>query len=96
MFGLSFQEMLLVLVIVLLLFGPKKLPELARLLGRGLAEFRKAVNDVRSSMELDEISRYRSQEKHSNRSTHDTDPPPSHPPESKSGSDQSNRSISHE
>mgnify|MGYP002344164051 CR=1 FL=1 len=93
MFGLSFQEMLLVLVIVLLLFGPKKLPELARLLGRGLAEFRKAVNDVRSTMELDEISRYRSQENKPMQQTQDpvSSPPPSF--ESESEPEKPNRSM---
>lgn len=58
MFSFSFQEMLLVLVVALLVFGPKKLPELARMLGRGLAEFRRAVNEVKSTMDLDEIARF--------------------------------------
>ena len=40
-------ELLVILVIGLLILGPKKLPELARSLGRGLAEFRRASNDVR-------------------------------------------------
>jgi TatA/E family protein of Tat protein translocase len=50
----GFTEMIVVLVIALLVFGPTKLPELARNLGKGLAEFRRASNDLRRSiMEAD-------------------------------------------
>jgi TatA/E family protein of Tat protein translocase len=47
MFGIGMTELLVILVIGLLVIGPKKLPELARSLGRGLAEFRRASNEVR-------------------------------------------------
>lgn len=53
MFGIGPVELVLVLVVALLVFGPKKLPELARTLGRGLAEFRRASSDLRRSMDLD-------------------------------------------
>ncbi|NTV01724.1 MAG: twin-arginine translocase TatA/TatE family subunit [Chlorobiaceae bacterium] len=46
MFGLGGQEILLILLIVLLLFGPKKIPELARGLGKGIQEFKKAQNNL--------------------------------------------------
>ena len=42
MFGLGYQELLIILVIVLVLFGAQKLPELARGLGKSMSEFKKA------------------------------------------------------
>jgi sec-independent protein translocase protein TatB len=50
MFGLGFTEVLVILVVALLVFGPDRLPELARSLGRGLAEFRRASSDLRRSV----------------------------------------------
>jgi TatA/E family protein of Tat protein translocase len=47
MFGIGMTELLVILVIGLLVIGPKKLPELARSLGRGLAEFRRASTEIR-------------------------------------------------
>src|SRR3972149_6015007 len=49
MFGIGFQELVVILVVALLVFSPTKLPELARSLGRGLAEFRRASSDLRQS-----------------------------------------------
>lgn len=53
MFGLGFWEIAVILGAALLLFGPKKLPELARGLGRGLREFRKATEDFKSTMDAE-------------------------------------------
>jgi TatA/E family protein of Tat protein translocase len=47
MFGIGMTELLVILVIGLLVIGPKKLPELARSLGKGLAEFRRASTEIR-------------------------------------------------
>jgi sec-independent protein translocase protein TatA len=52
MFGsLGMPELLVIFVIALIVFGPRKLPELGRSLGRGIAEFKKATNDLQSSLE---------------------------------------------
>jgi len=48
---LGFGEMLVILVIALLVFGPKKLPELGKSLGKGIREFNKATNDLKSNWE---------------------------------------------
>ena len=48
MFGLGYQELLIILVIVLILFGANRLPELARSLGSSVKEFKKGVNEVKA------------------------------------------------
>ncbi|HHU76457.1 MAG TPA: twin-arginine translocase TatA/TatE family subunit [Firmicutes bacterium] len=47
------QELLLILVLALIIFGPRKLPELGRSLGQGIREFRKAATEVRKSINLE-------------------------------------------
>ncbi|HXG50852.1 MAG TPA: twin-arginine translocase TatA/TatE family subunit [candidate division Zixibacteria bacterium] len=47
MFGIGMPELLLILALALIVLGPKKLPELARALGKGLAEFRRAADDLK-------------------------------------------------
>jgi sec-independent protein translocase protein TatB len=47
MFGIGMTELMVIFVIGLVVLGPKRLPELARSLGRSLAEFRRASNDMR-------------------------------------------------
>jgi TatA/E family protein of Tat protein translocase len=51
MFGIGPTELLVVLIVALLVLGPKRLPDMAKSLGRGLAEFRSATSEM--SVELD-------------------------------------------
>jgi len=53
MFGIGMQEILVLLVIALVVIGPKKLPEMAKALGKGYGEFRRAFEDMRSSINVD-------------------------------------------
>lgn len=49
--SIGVQEMIFIFVLALLIFGPKKLPELGRSLGKGLSEFRRASSELKSSFE---------------------------------------------
>lgn len=53
MFGIGMPEMLLILAIALIVIGPKKLPDLAKSLGRALGEFKKATNELKESIQID-------------------------------------------
>ena len=53
MFNLGMPEIILILVVALIVMGPKKLPEMAKSLGKGLREFRKAADDLKASVEKD-------------------------------------------
>lgn len=55
MLGLGVQEMLFILGAALLLFGPRKLPEIGRTLGKGLAEFRRASAELKRSLDTEMI-----------------------------------------
>ena len=52
MFGIGTTELLVILLIILLVFGSKKLPELAQGLGKGIREFKRATNDIQEELDL--------------------------------------------
>ncbi len=57
MFGIGTTEVLVILVVALLVIGPSKLPEVARSLGKGLAEFRRMTSDVKRTFDLESHER---------------------------------------
>ena len=54
MFGIGMPELLLILAIALIVIGPKKLPDLAKSLGRAMREFKKATNEFKETIQIDE------------------------------------------
>jgi TatA/E family protein of Tat protein translocase len=54
MFGIGMPELLLILAIALIVIGPKKLPDLAKSLGRAMREFKKATNEFKETLQIDE------------------------------------------
>ena len=55
MFGLHMPELIIILVVALLIFGPKKLPEMGSAIGRSIKEFRKGVNEITQPKEEPEV-----------------------------------------
>lgn len=53
MFDLGMQELIVIFAVVLIVFGPKKLPELARSLGKGVAELKKAINGIKDQIDTE-------------------------------------------
>ena len=53
MFGIGFNEIIVILVLALIIIGPKKLPDIAKALGKGYREFKKAFDDVKSEFDVD-------------------------------------------
>lgn len=54
MFGIGFPELLLVMALALVVIGPKRLPDIARALGRGFSEFKRATDELKTTFQ-DEI-----------------------------------------
>ncbi|HTR81019.1 MAG TPA: twin-arginine translocase TatA/TatE family subunit [Bacteroidota bacterium] len=53
--NIGFGELLLIVVVIMIFFGPKKIPDFAKSLGKGIAEFRKAMRDVQSELTKPEV-----------------------------------------
>lgn len=55
MFGIGMQEIIIILVIALIIIGPKKLPDLARALGRAMGEFRRAADNLKEDLDINGV-----------------------------------------
>jgi len=53
MFDIGMQELILIFIVALLVFGPKRLPELGRTIGKGMAELKKAMYGVKEQMDAE-------------------------------------------
>src|SRR6478736_2333565 len=86
MFGsLGMPELIVIFVIALVVFGPRKLPELGRSLGRGIAEFKKATNELQNTLEQEiEADEQRSKAAATQVAAHGDATPIADPPVSKS------------
>lgn len=52
-FNIGFPELIMILAVALIVFGPRKLPEVGRSIGRAMGEFRRASHDLKTSLEED-------------------------------------------
>lgn len=64
MFGIGFDEFILIIIVALIVVGPEKLPDLARAFGKGYAEFKRATNELKETIEQDETVKGFKQEFH--------------------------------
>jgi TatA/E family protein of Tat protein translocase len=78
MFGLGMPELLVILAVALIVIGPKRLPDIAKALGKGMREFRKATSEIKQNIDFDPRD-------YDPRTTlkNITDPPPEEPPKPK-------------
>jgi len=58
MFGIGTPELIIILIVALLVIGPKKLPDIAKALGRALGEFRRATDELKENIDLGSMERW--------------------------------------
>lgn len=76
MFGIGTTEVLIVLVIALLLLGPKEIPKIARTIGRGMRELERAKDELKQTIEFEADKDDDSAKKSEKKEPTDQDPPP--------------------
>ncbi len=97
MFGMGMSEILVILVIALIVIGPKKLPEIAKSLGKAMGEFKRATNDLKDSINLSEPPQtYRPVDTLSQNPAVTVNGEPAKPLESEAGSDKTTPSATEE
>lgn len=81
MFDLGIQELIVIFIVALLVFGPKRLPELGRTIGKGIGELKRAVHGVKEQMdsELNELKQPILFEEKSTLDDSEKDSPSKHP-----------------
>ena len=62
MFGIGTTELIIIMFIILLIFGAKKLPELAQGLGKGIREFKKASNEIQEELKIEDTDHLKTSE----------------------------------
>lgn len=93
MFGpLGVPELLFIFVLALLIFGPRKLPEIGRTIGRAMGELRRATADLQGSLNTDlELEERQQQRQHQARSPAADEPQPSPGPSARLSADEAER-----